>query len=291
MHNGGYHNAAWANHNLGNHNQETHNGLSVRGGGGGTPGYTFVNSEAETVVNAFSVAPDDARKELIDDLVGALKTAGVWTKLDVLYLVAAHDAQAARVNWKSPGTYDLTAVNSPTFTTDRGYAGDGTTSYLTTGFDPSGGGFNYTQNSVSIGAWARSGADTGSLGATLIGATTAFLIPRSTSDTLRGRTNQGSSSNCSDTSITTRFGLSVLNRSASNLTTGYRNGVAKGTYATASTALSAAAFFVGAMNNAGTPASFVDNQISAAFLGGSLDGTEQTDTYNALATYMTAVGA
>ena len=40
---------------------------------------------------------------LIDKAIGQLKMAGVWGKLDALYLLAAHTSQAALVNWKAPG--------------------------------------------------------------------------------------------------------------------------------------------------------------------------------------------
>jgi len=70
-----------------------------------------------------SVAPSAARQLVIDALIRQLKDAGVWAKLDVLYVIAAHDIQAGRVNWKNPGTFTATEVSAPTFTTDRGYAG------------------------------------------------------------------------------------------------------------------------------------------------------------------------
>jgi hypothetical protein len=41
---------------------------------------------------------------LIDALVGALKASAVWAKLDVLWVLAAADSQAARRNWIADAT-------------------------------------------------------------------------------------------------------------------------------------------------------------------------------------------
>ncbi len=91
--------------------------------------------EAAALLSRMTVTPSTARKQLIDALIATLVGAGIWAKLDALYLLAAHDAQAARLNWIAD-RYNLTAVNSPTFTTDRGYAGTGAAMYLDTGFNP-----------------------------------------------------------------------------------------------------------------------------------------------------------
>lgn len=82
--------------------------------------YDFVNSEAETIINAFSTPPSEDRKELIDDTVGALKTAGIWSLATILHFPRAHTEQAARINWRDPTSYALTGGG--TFTTDGGWA-------------------------------------------------------------------------------------------------------------------------------------------------------------------------
>lgn len=91
------------------------------------PGGPSFETEAQTLFAAMSVEPDAARKTLINDLIAGLKADGIWAELDLLYVKAAHDAQAGRLNWKNPGTFDLIEVNSPAFHTDRGYTGDGST--------------------------------------------------------------------------------------------------------------------------------------------------------------------
>src|SRR5262245_39221350 len=97
-------------------------------GGGATP----VQAETTALLAAMTVQPNAARQTLINDLIYALKQSGAWAKMDFLYVLAAHDNQAARLNWKTAA--NLATVNGTcTFTVDRGYNGDGSTGYLGTG--------------------------------------------------------------------------------------------------------------------------------------------------------------
>lgn len=82
-----------------------------------------------------TVPPDAARAALIDGLIIALKTAGVWARLDAFYMLAAHDEQAACRNWVADA-FNLVPIANPAFQTDRGYTGNGSTSYLESGYDP-----------------------------------------------------------------------------------------------------------------------------------------------------------
>lgn len=251
--------------------------------------YSFTNSEASTLVAAMSVQPDVTRKGVIDTLVGALKTAGVWSKLDVLYVLAAHDAQAARLNWKAPASFALSEVSSPTFTTDRGYAGNGSSSYLSTGWVPSTDAVQYTQLAGHVAIWdrtSRAAGGTVEIGST-DGASSIYVLPRFTGNLYFGAVNQGGESVANSTSS----GFFHVNRSNSNAVQFYRNGSSLGTGNQATGARNNKAVYIGAYNNNGTPGSFSTDQIAEASLGASLNSTEAADYYNALATYMTAVGA
>ena len=67
----------------------------------------------------------------------------------MLKVQAAHSSQAALLNWVST-SYPSSTVNSPTFTTDRGYAGDGVSSYVASGYVPSADS-NWTSTDHSFG--------------------------------------------------------------------------------------------------------------------------------------------
>lgn len=93
--------------------------------------------DAQAVINAFSSAgaePNSRRKYSIHHLVKTLKDRGVWNNLRCLYVLATDSSAQARVNWKSPGTNDLTVNGSPAFTALVGYNANGSASnYLDTG--------------------------------------------------------------------------------------------------------------------------------------------------------------
>jgi hypothetical protein len=250
--------------------------------------------EADLLIDTMTVRPQGNRAFLISDTIRRLKAADIWAKLDVLWMLAAHDAQAARLNWKAPASFALTEVNSPTFTVDRGYAGNGTTSYLDTGWAPSTNAVNFTQDSASLGVRLAAGTDVGNNAAQPFGGSPtngAFVAPRSISDTLRGRVNQSASADIGSAgSITTRLGLTALDRSASTVVTGYRNGASLGTVNNASVALDTATFFICAQNN-GTPFAPVDNRISTAFAGASFSGAVHAALHSIMQTYMNRIGA
>lgn len=122
--------------------------------------YSFANSEAAALVAAMNVVPNAARQSLIDAFIGALKAGSVWSKLDVLWVLAAHDEQAGRLNWKSPGNFTLTAVNGPAFAVDQGFTPNGSSSWLDTAWDRATNGIQYTQNDAHISIYQRTAAST-----------------------------------------------------------------------------------------------------------------------------------
>jgi hypothetical protein len=90
-----------------------------------TPG--AYETETDALVARMSVAPSTARKNVINRRIQRLKagpysSSNIWGKKGVDYVFQAHDAQAARLNWKG-STGDLTVSGTPVFTTNRGYKG------------------------------------------------------------------------------------------------------------------------------------------------------------------------
>ncbi|MCK1430919.1 SGNH/GDSL hydrolase family protein [Bradyrhizobium sp. 87] len=127
--------------------------LGRRGGFGslgalGTVGYI---PQSQTIFAAMSPAPSASRKYVIDQTVRRLVNAGIWTKLSALWVLAAHASAPSLINWVAPGTNNLTAVNSPAFTADLGYKGNGSSSYLNPGFTAAPA--PYSQDSACEFAW------------------------------------------------------------------------------------------------------------------------------------------
>lgn len=115
--------------------------------------YAGLHPFSAALIARMSVAPSAARAGAIDKLVRALVDAGVWSRLDLLHMLAAHDSQAARINWVAP-VYDLAAYNSPLFTANRGFKGDGAAAYMdATGYNPNATASRLSLNDASLGLW------------------------------------------------------------------------------------------------------------------------------------------
>lgn len=229
----------------------------------------------------FTTPPTTQRASQINTLIGAMKTAGVWSKLDGFYVMAAADAQAAQRNWIAD-SFNLTLVSTPTFTADRGYQGNGTSTRLTTGFNPTTAPSpKLVLNSANVGVWSLtdgqsnlSDAGNGNLRVTV----------RAADNTTAGRLNN----TVSPTAVSSLDGRGLFSLSRADATTGrfYKNGAQVNTQTWASSALSNDAFAF-----CGSALSFSTRQQAAGYFGQDLTTAEQLALYNALNTYLVAVGA
>lgn len=244
-------------------------------------------AESVAYFAAMSSAPDATRKTALNTLIAALKTAGVWAKLDALYIMAAHDAQAARVNALDPASV-ATVNGTLTFTTDRGYAGNGSTGYLNTGWNPTTASSpKYTQNSAHMGVWNRTVSGNG----TDVGITNYALIRSNYFGTARTYTNQNGVIDIPAGGV----GHFLWTRRTSTSVEGYKNATSGVTSGFGSSAIINAPFLIAAANShttgGVTAADFSGNQLPFVHWGAQLSAGEITALYNALDTYKTAVGA
>jgi hypothetical protein len=254
-------------------------------------GYSFVNAEAAALVARFTTQPTNARKALIDTFVGALKTAGVWTKLDALYVMAAHDSQAARQNWIA-NQYNLTPVASPTFTVDRGYQGDGSSSYLTTDFNPTTASSpKLTQNSASFGFWSRTNVQSGSM--VEIGNANNVILPRNASDQALYRVNNGTAASTGN-GVTTSIGFFAALRADANNERIRQNTTQKNTTVLISGAVANSPFTVCGRNTnlaGGYTISPGSRQLAMSFIGANLTDGESDAFFTNTENLLTAIGA
>jgi hypothetical protein len=104
-----------------------------------TQGYTLPSASQQAKQN----------KLLVD-----LKNAGVWSKLDT-FAVFATDGSSdfALIDWKRLSQY--TAVNSPTFTSNQGFKGDGSSAYINSNYNPVTSAVNYSLDDASFGYYMR----------------------------------------------------------------------------------------------------------------------------------------
>jgi len=254
-------------------------GLPVKGAT-----YQYVNAEASALAARFTTPPTYARAALIDTLVGALKTAGVWAKLDALYVMAAADSQAARQNWIA-NLYNATAVSGPSFTADRGYTGNNSSSYVDTNFNPATAAGKFQQNSAYFMVWSLTNQQGSAIGGWFDGTDGVTLAPRTFSDVMGGRANQPAVV-VTPANTDSRGQFSVARSSSSDF--GVRkNGVSAADSTTASTALNNNSLYLGRSS----ASSYSNYQMPVAAAGQYLTPTEDLAAYTAINTYLQAVGA
>ena len=244
--------------------------------------------QARALFARLATQPAPARAAAYDAMIRALLAAGVWSKLDALYLLAAADAATALTNLKQ-SSYGLTAVNSPAFTADRGYTGNGTTQYLNPGFTPSTAGGNLVQNSGSIFWWIRT-RNAGSAGdAVGAYASSTDIFMDLVNPGVGIRFNSTNSADLSGGSTAAQAGMWAASRESSTRVAGYYNGVEE----VSSNAKKSSGLTANPMIVLGQKATtnLCKDEISAAGFGAGLNATEHAAVYNAIHNYLQAVGA
>jgi hypothetical protein len=231
--------------------------------------------------------PGETRKGHYADMIDALVVAGVWSKLDALYMLAAADEATALTNLVS-ADYEATKVNTPAFSADDGYTGSdgaGTSSYLNSNFNPSTAGSpKFTQNSAHIGVWQLTTTEEDVV---IMGQGSGVNIFPSFSGDAYTRVNDNSE--MAGAAVASAEGFTLGNRSTSSARQSYKNGASILTDgANTSKAVTNANMLLLASNGGAA----ISNKQAAVFtIGSSLTSTEVGDYYTAVAAYLTAVGA
>lgn len=254
------------------------------GGGGGDAPETTAFLARTSGLDATHV---NAYKALINGLV----SDGNFSLLDALWIFATQDATTAALNLVST-SFSVTPVSSPTFTADRGYAGNGTSSYIDTNFTPSTNGVQFTLNSASFGIYDRAAATTfGPHQGGVYTNSTAEVVNLDSDNTnnFHARINQDSGTNTSIGNAAANYGFVAIVRTGASATNLYQSGSSIQTGTGASTALPSASIFLDARRLFGSASGFTTDQIAAAFVGsGSIN---QATFYSRIQTFMTTVGA
>jgi len=222
--------------------------------------------------------PSAARKTLYDVMIRALVAAGIWAKLDLLYVFAAPDQATALTNLVAAG-YAATAVGALAFSADRGFTGNGLTSYVNTNWKPSLG-VQFQQNSAHFSLWSLTNRSAANAAQGLYASSgDAVIFPYYPGSIAVGRCNSTTSTVAASGDS---LGFYVQNTSASNAQQLYRNGSLIGSSSAATSAPLANNLYLAGCNGA---AGSLD-QISAASTGGSLASSEQAAFYTVLHAFL-----
>jgi hypothetical protein len=132
-------------------------GILAGVGGGFDADYQAILDYATT--QAYTL-PSASQQALQNQLVVDLKDGGIWSKLDTFSVFATDgDSNFALIDWKR--LIQMTAVNSPTFTSNQGFQGNGTSSYIDTNYNPLIDSVNLSQNDASSFSYIYSGSSGG----------------------------------------------------------------------------------------------------------------------------------
>ena len=243
-----------------------------------------LHTRTNRALAAMNVRPKWSRALLYDKLVRDLHRANVWPRLDLLYVLCAHDNQAASVNLIEPGRYTCVALNSPTFAVDQGYTGDAATSYLDTVWTASTAGGRYVQNSGTIGAWVGGAAADGDKA--VIGALTngTMIRPAGLTSFVTYRVNQGTDDTVL---VTSRLGHWTARRTGGTANALFQDATSIVTGTTASATIPTTIMSILAWAGTG---SFSDDQVQAAYVGRSLVAAEISSLHTVIGAFRTGVG-
>lgn len=269
------------------------------GTGTGTGVFTYTSAGGCAQSTAFlgrTSGLDGTHTTAYTNLICGLVTDGVFSKFDGLWITATQDATTASLNLISTsGT--LVPHGSPVFTADRGYVGvdASTTVYLDTQINASTFGGTFTQNAGHISLWSNNNVASPqiSMGMSLSSAAASIsgiYVNYGDGNSYCAINDNGVFPGVNATGL----GHYICNRSDSISLQFYKNGSSFATTGNTSQSLTGLPTTVILANNdsASGVARGSAAQIGAASIGGSLfGGSDASNFYTRLRTYMTAVGA
>ena len=209
-------------------------------------------------------------------------------EFDRLYIHGLSNSIAARTSFVNPSSTIITEVNAPTFTSNRGYQGNGTTSYLNTNFTPSTQAVKYTQNSASLFIYSRTDIAANYIDIGVIAnLNKSFITPRDPGSFSYYPTNLSTSIGSPSVGVVNSLGL-YHTKLISGVLTFYKEGVSIASFSMTPVALPTLPFYLLTANNVGTPLNFSARQISVSGMGSGV--INQTTFNNAVRVLGTSIG-
>jgi hypothetical protein len=251
-------------------------------GGGFDANYQAVLNYATSLGYTLPSAGQQVKQ---NQLMLDLKTAGVWNKLDSFRVYATDGSSSyALIDWKR--LVLCTAVNSPTFTTNVGYKGNGTSAYINSNYTPSTNAVNYSLNNASIFFYIGSLRTAGQI--------QAYQGNTGVNQSLISAGSPGFGENYINGvdpvfNATTGIGFQLVNRLNSNTLNVYFNGILQNTNSSSiTTGLSNISLWEFGANNGAT--GFLFSDVGNAIIGyGANLTSEQSDFNTAVNTYINSL--
>jgi hypothetical protein len=244
-----------------------------------------VDPDAQAFITAAAIT-DPTQKSAIITLVTDLKAYGIWTKFKAIYPIVGGTASQHKYNLKDPR--DLDAAFRLNFSTgwthsSTGMLPNGTSAFADTFLNTS---TQLNVNSHSFGMYSRTNNTTGSQAIGSFDNTPRFLQ----NNLSLGNFVSGLVSSIISYTANPSTSLLMLTRTSSTLSKAFRAGVLLGQETVTMGTLPTFTFYLGARNNAGTPALYSSHQCAFAFIGDGLTDTEAANFYTAVQAFQTTLG-
>jgi hypothetical protein len=255
----------------------------------------FEPEYAAILTRAFALGysfPSPEQMFLQNELVKQLKVYKLWNQMDVFYVFACEQELFATLNWKSPTAHQIVRVNSPSFNPNKGFQGNGSTSYLDTNTynGSSGALFDETDASIFIqisNISPSSGYDVGTNGGS--GSQKTVLNVRTGSDQYYLTINRSTATAVGTSSEGSGSHFYHLRRNSSGSQVLYKNGSLLATQSATSSGVSTRPFYIGAYNNGGTAINFSSRRYGCFGAGSAFSGTSYVDLYNVWNAYYSSI--
>jgi hypothetical protein len=219
--------------------------------------------------------PSASQQLLQNQLVLDLKAGGIWSKLDTFAIFATDgSSDFALIDWKRLSLY--TAFNSPTFTANEGFEGNGTSSYIDLNYETITDWVNVSQDNVCL--FTNNLANTSV--SLVVGSASPYvqMTFQNASNNFSTRLHSATLGAVPSLGITGRLYNSRNNSSNYDF---YFNGNFEGTASTTTSLVTTALFLFRQTTN------YFPTKTSYVGYGAYLNATEIGDLDNALDTYLT----
>jgi len=238
--------------------------------------------EYQAVYNSFSTKPDASIAAYQNTLVSDLVDEGLWTRMDLFYLLANDASDNALLNWIGPdvsfNAYQDGGASE--FIAYEGFTGTGSTRILADyAFNVDN--TNYTQNSATLAAYVRTNIteDEGVIGCHL--SQNIYLRPRTVAGDQNGRLNGGGIGE----SVDNAYGFAMITRTASDAQALYKNGILLDTDSDESAAIPD-----GQLSLLSRGVERSTNQVSLGIVMDGLSDADASALNNIVETYMFNIG-
>ena len=232
---------------------------------------------AEATAQGYTL-PSAGQQVKQNTLMAALISSGVLAKVDVLYVFANDGSKEfACINWKNPSGTKATLVSSPTFTSNQGFTGNGTSSYIDANYNPNGT-LNYKLNDASRYIYVRNDVFNKYLdGVATNGANGMTSLP-----SIFSRINQGGNNLATSLDFSGVGMMSIHRNNSSTTVTGFNNTTQTAALANSTAFANQNQLILRSSNNYGT------QQVSFYAMGASMV-SENSSLVSAFATYLTSL--